>query len=163
MCEIQQLQKTNGKSIGAFRPKAVLDFVIEDDQPDWSGRKQSALDQMTLFDERTERLEKIPMIFKYRYVCADDACRGHTQSIIDWELMELYRNVRDRAASSEEIKAKIRQKYFDELCGPRKDTHFFVGNHSRFPNTFMILGVFWPPLTDANPDVKGSIQKSLFQ
>lgn len=163
MCHIQQLQKADGKSIGVFRPKTVLDFIIEDDdQADWSGKKQAALDQMTLFEEQTNRLEKIPMIFKYKYLCSNDACRGHTQSIIDWELMELYRNVRDRAASPEEIKEKIRQKYFDEICGPSKETHFFVGNHSRFPSTFMILGVFWPPL-NGKAGGQGPIQKPLFQ
>ena len=78
--------------------------------------------------------------------------------------MELYRNVRGRCSNVEEIKAKIRQKYFDELCGPEKDTHFFVGNHSRFPGTFMILGVFWPPLPkNSKTDIHGPSQKQLFR
>ena len=76
MCEIQQLQRANGKSIGVFRPKSVLDFVVEDDEAEWSGKKQAALDQMTLFDEHTDRLEKTPMVFKYKYVCGNDDCKG---------------------------------------------------------------------------------------
>lgn len=150
MCEIQRLQEQNGKSLGVFKPKKILDFIIEDDVGTWSGRKEAELDQMSLFDEQPDRLEKIPMIFKYKYICNEDACRGHMQSIIDWELMELYRNVRDKAATVDEIKAKIRMKYFDQLCGTDRDTHFFTGNHSRFPGTFMILGVFWPPIKAAS-------------
>jgi hypothetical protein len=145
MCAIQKAQSETGKSLGVFRPKEVVDFLIVDGSPDWSGRKQAALDQLTLFDERTTQLEKIPFVFKYKYVCAEEKCKGHTQSIIDWELMELYRNVRDEASSTQEIKAKVRAKYLDQLCGNKRDTYFFVGNHSRFPNTFMVIGVFWPP------------------
>ena len=39
----------------------------------------------------------------------------------------------------------IQKKFVGELCAKTKDTHFFVGNHSRFPSTFMVIGVFWPP------------------
>jgi hypothetical protein len=145
MCEIQKSQSQMGKSLGVFRPKEIVDFLIVDSSPEWSGRKQAALDQLTLFDERTTQLEKIPFVFKYKYVCNDDRCKGHSQSIIDWELMELYRNVRDEASDTQDIKAKIRAKYLDQICGSKRDTFLFVGNHSRFPNTFMVLGVFWPP------------------
>jgi len=145
MCAILERQAIDKMSLGVFRPKEVSDFVIMDDSPEWSGRKQSTIDQLMLFEERKEQLEKIPFVFKYKYVCDDDRCKGHEQSIIDWELMELYRNVRNHVSEPSDIKARIRAKYLDELCGPRKDTHFFVGNHSRFPKSFMVLGVFWPP------------------
>jgi hypothetical protein len=145
MCEIQVLQKTTGKSMGVFKPRRVTDFLIEDGPAQWTGKQQSEVDQLMLFDEQTTKLERIPFVFRYKYLCDDDNCRGHSQSIIDWELMELYRNLRATAGGPNEIKAKIRQKYFGELCGDTKDTHIFVGNHSRYPITFMVLGVFWPP------------------
>ncbi len=158
MCEIQRLQAENGKSLGVFKPKQVLDFVIEDASETFSGKQEAELDQMSLFDEQPDRLEKIPMIFKYRYLCNEEGCRGHAQSIIDWELMELYRNVRDSSESVEEIKHKIRQKYFDQMCGAGRDTHFFTGSHSKYPQTFMILGVFWPPVRSAG----AASQRGLF-
>ena len=35
---------------------------------------------------------------------------------------------------------------FDELCAPTKDTRFFMG--TKYPyNTWLVLGVFWPPKT----------------
>lgn len=145
MCEITQLQQATGKSLGVFRPKIITDFVIEEADSDWGGKQKAALDQLSLFDERTQRLEKIPFTFRYRYTCDDDGCKGHEQSIIDWEIMELFRKVRERSTDEGEITTKIRQKYFDQICGADRDTYLFVGNHSQYPNTFMVLGVFWPP------------------
>ncbi len=153
MCWIQEEQGRSGKSLGMFQPKAVQDLLILDDDPEWSGRKQGIMDQMRLFCERQLNLEKIPFCFKFKYLCESPTCRGHTQLVIDWEIMGLYRNVRDLTSDSEDIKRKIRAKFLDQVCGPGKDTYFFVGNHSRYPASFMVLGVFWPP---KNP------QKDLF-
>jgi hypothetical protein len=147
MCDLQRSEKADHRSLGCVRPKEVDSLIIEVAPGEWSERKRSVLDQMALFDPIEKKLEKIPFVFKYRYRCEDRACRGHTQSIIDWELMELYRRLRRDASSTDVLNAKIRQKYVNELCGDSKDTHFFVGNHSRFPSTFMVLGVFWPPKT----------------
>ncbi|HWE00894.1 MAG TPA: hypothetical protein VG326_00690 [Tepidisphaeraceae bacterium] len=145
MCEIQREQKRTGKSLGVFRPKEVTDLVFEEDDPEWSGKKQGILNQMRLFYEKQLDLEKIPYSFKYKYICEDANCKGHTQSIIDWEIMELYRNVKRSSQDENEVKQKLRQKFLDQLCGPGRSTSFFVGSHSRYPATFMILGVFWPP------------------
>jgi hypothetical protein len=145
MCEIQALQKSEGKLLGAFRPEAVTDLLIEEGTADWSEKQTSSMDQLLLFEERPTRLEKIPFVFKLEYKCNSGNCRGHSQSIIDWEIMELYRNIRRTTRNPDERKAKIRQKYLDELCSPKKDTTLFVGNHNLYPVTFMVLSVFWPP------------------
>lgn len=145
MCEIKRQQAASGVSLGAFRPREVLDFVVKKDDSDWSPKKKLTMQQMRLFDETTSKLEKIPFVFKYKYLCADEACNGHEQSIIDWEINELYRNVRRTTASEEVIKRKMRDKFLGQMCDPKRDTVFFVGNHSRWPGSFMILGVFWPP------------------
>ncbi len=145
ICFIQREQKRSRKSLGAFKPYKITDLDIEDADPEWAAKKQCFMRQMLLFDRQTSKLEKIPFTFKYRYVCQEEGCKGHTQSIIDWEIMELYRNVRRSANSTVEVKDKIRQKYLDELCSAKRETSLFVGNHSLYPTTFMILGVFWPP------------------
>ena len=49
--------------------------------------------------------------------------------------------MKDNAAAAE----KVRQKYFDEMCAPEKDTRFFMGTTYPF-NSWVVLGVFWPPL-----------------
>jgi hypothetical protein len=145
MCEIIRLQKSTGRSLGCIAPRAVDDLEVENADATWSGRKRAAMEQIQLFDPIDTKLEKIPFVFRYKYRCEDRACRGHSQSIIDWELMELYRKVKAKTPDHDELLKKIRQKYLDELCGVDKHTHFFVGNHSMWPGSFMVLGVFWPP------------------
>ncbi|MEX1231370.1 MAG: hypothetical protein WEB58_14080 [Planctomycetaceae bacterium] len=144
MCEILKEQESSKKSLGVFRPREVTDFLIVDADAEWPGKKQAFMNQLMLFDPPTSKLEKIPFSFKYKYFCCDEACRGHEQSIIDWEIYELYRNVRKKTEAVEDIKQKIRDKYLAKLCASDRDTMFFVGNHSRWPASFMILGVFWP-------------------
>lgn len=153
MCELLRRENAEGRSLRCIKPRCVDDFVVEEVPSEWSGRKQSVVDQMTLFDPVDAKLEKIPFVFRYHYRCQDAACKGHKQAIIDWELMELFRKVSRDGLSRDEIVSKLRAKYLGELCGPSKDTHFFVGNHSLYRSSFMVLGVFWPPI---------SRQKSMF-
>ena len=145
MCELQRLQESEGRSLGCIKPREVDDLVVEETDEQWSDRKQAILDQKPLFDTVASPLEKIPLIFKYRYRCESPDCRGHRQSIQDWELGQLFRNVKADTLDRDEIIAKVRGMFLDEMCNRSKDTYFFVGNHSRFPVTFMVLGVFWPP------------------
>jgi hypothetical protein len=153
MCELQRQQKATGRSLGCIKPRVVERLDVEEVDANWSDKKKSIMGQLPLFDPLGTKLEKIPFVFRYRYRCEDRDCRGHSQSIIDWELMELYRKIRDRGLSRDELTRKIEEKFIVELCGPNKDTHFFVGNHSLHPTSFMVLGVFWPPK---------SLQKEMF-
>lgn len=34
--------------------------------------------------------------------------------------------------------------FFDEICRPERDTRFFMGTVLPY-NTWLVLGVFWPP------------------
>lgn len=145
MCEIQRRQKEAKLSLGCFRPAVVEDLIVRDDTPEWTGKQRAALEQQRLFHQPKAKLEKIPFKFSYRYRCADPECTGHTQRLLDWEVFELYRNVRSPTSSPADIKDKIRAKFLGELCAPNRDTYFFVGNHSAHPASFMVLGVFWPP------------------
>ena len=65
--------------------------------------------------------------------------------MIDWEVCQLYRNLRDEGNSLPEIKSKIRDKFLNTLCGKDRDTYFFVGNQWKHPRGFLVLGIFWPP------------------
>jgi len=63
--------------------------------------------------------------------------------ITDWELGQLYRQMRDEHRDSGKAAEKVKQKFFDTMCGPTRDTHFFVGTVKQF-GTWIVLGVFWP-------------------
>lgn len=144
MCSIQRRQEEAKFSLGAFRPRRVRDLTITKISEKWSAEKQLIVDQMLLFDDNNRpRLEKIPYEFRYEFDCYEDGCKGHSQIIIDWEIMELYRRVKSTDEAT--MMRKIRDKFLGELCGIDKDVAFFAGNHSYHRNAFMILGVFWPP------------------
>jgi hypothetical protein len=151
MCAVLRRQRADGTSLAVFRPKQVLDLVIEPaDIAD--GKREIArawAAQPSLLDgigpeERTRQLkelELVPWTFKYRYRCSDPNCGGHLQSIIDWEIALTYRRVR----KLDDWRDRVRARWLNDLCGPDKDTAFFVGNQHQHPGSFLVLGVWWPP------------------
>jgi hypothetical protein len=141
MCEMLALQREKGTSLGMFKPKEVRDLVVEKADREWN----SIINQLSLFENPGKPLEPIPFCFKYSYVCDDSNCKGHEQSIIDWEACELYRKLRESEANDNALWAKMKQKWIDELWGQYKDSYLFVGNQRIHPRSFLILGVFWPP------------------
>jgi len=153
MCELQRRQAADGTSLGMFRPGKVRDVVVEPAKG-ITGKQQAALDQGSLFNRTTGKLERIPWKFKYAYTCSEKDCPTHTQGIIDWELGALYLKLRNVSATEDQIKAKIRAKFLDDLCGPERDPIFIAGNLVKYPTSFMILGVVYPK--------RGPVQKSLF-
>lgn len=144
MCEIAKLQRENGKSLGMFKPKGAPDLLIQKADREWS----DIVKQMDFFEEPSESLEPIPFRFKYRYTCDDAHCKGHEQTIVDWETCELYRKLRDSESSEQAVHDKMRQKFVDELWGHKRDSYFFVGNQIAHSHSFIVLGVFWPPKTE---------------
>jgi hypothetical protein len=151
MCELRGQQKRNSTSLGVFRPAQVEDLVIE--KVDVNAEKRAIAKawaaQGSLLDglgseERGQQLreiEQIPYRFKYRYRCSEPGCKGHEQSIIDWEIVQFYRQVRNSGGWEQ----ALRTKWLDQLCATDRDTAFFVGNQHQHPGSFMVLGVWWPP------------------
>jgi hypothetical protein len=144
MCEVLSQQKIDKTSLGAFRPKEVLDLLVEETEESWNPKKAAVVSQPSLLMPEKVGLEKLPYRFKYRYRCETAGCKSHTQSMVDWELAESFRSWRDRYEESV-LFEKIRERFLGEMCGPKKDTIFFVGNQHLHPSAFLVLGVFWPP------------------
>lgn len=145
MCEVLAQQERGRTSLGVFRPAHVDDLIIEPDGEDWHASKQGIAAQPSLFFPGKAGLEKIPYRFLYVYGCDNPACSGHRQTIVDWEIGQLYRALRDRGDADDVVLRKIRDKWLGQMCAPDRDTAFFVGNHLKNPRGFMVLGVFWPP------------------
>ncbi len=142
MCWLQD-QKQDKVSLGIIRPKQILDFIIEEDSPDWKGKWKILLNELTLFGPTRKPLDKIPFKFKYKYLCEDKNCKGHTQTIFDWEVGQLYRRLKSELRDEKEIFDKIRLKLFDKICASNIDTHFFVGTIKKF-GSWVIVGLFYP-------------------
>jgi len=148
--QIQHARREGGPSLGLFKPEAVSDFDWEATHRDWTPPQRARLSQGKLFAEDLTPLEKIPYDFRYRFRCNAPGCRTHHIGISDWEVGRLYLRMREQYAESTALE-KVRDKFLTQLCGPTVDTYFFVGT-SRIPyETWIILGVFYPPRQDQVP------------
>lgn len=149
-CEIQRRQKADGKTLGVFRPAEASDLRLGPAEKGFAESQRALLNQPSLFgdragDETGAALEPLPVKAKFVYRCSDPACSGkHEQSLIDWELGALYHTLAETGDDEETIHAKIRQKFFEQYCGPAYDTRFITGSMLKYPASFLILGLVHP-------------------
>lgn len=147
MCELNRGQRSGAAvpSLAMIRPR-VHDVEVVD-TPGFS-EAQRQLAQMAaeadLFGEAREPLEPPPFTVRYRYSCTDPSCTTHSQTCVDWEVGAAGRSWL-RRAPREVVRQQLRAKFLDELCGPDRDTWFFVGNQHQHPQSYLVLGVYWPP------------------
>lgn len=145
-------------SLGIVRPTRVLDLKVEATDPDWKPQSQAIFNQLRLFGPVPKKLRKIPYSFRYVFEC-DDSEKPHTAIVTDWELGVLFLKEANRLGSDEAAAESVKKKFLDELCRTDKDTRFFMG--TVFPyNTWIVLGVFWPPLVSPS-DPGTSLQGEL--
>jgi hypothetical protein len=154
MCGVQAAQAVDGTSLAVIRPREVHDLVIRprDEQDLSEGRRMLSRTRIEIEGAESTSfawrpLEVSPYTYKFRYTCFAPECRTHTMSVIDWEIHQAFRNwkARYRSETDDQINERIRRQWMDDLCGPDKDTVFFVGNMHQHPASFLVLGVFWPP------------------
>lgn len=99
-------------------------------------------------------LEKIPFSFQYQFYCDDPECvNGHKLIRTDWEMGESWRKW--KGAYGDQWEAKFRQRYEEEMIG-KYDTHVYVGTLDKYPNVWIIVGLFYPP------QMKAGATKSMF-
>jgi len=149
MCEIQKRQKTERKSLGVFRPQEVIDLKLSEAEAGFAASQRALLNQASLLGDRAgdaarKALEPLPVKARFHYRCSDPACSTHTQSLIDWELGALYRTLHHRGDDEATIHKKIREKFFEQYCGPSYDTRFITGSMLKHPTSFLILGLVYP-------------------
>ncbi len=133
------------KSLGIFKPTDI-DFEIKKSVPRDEQKRRAAYDQYRLFDKRLKPVEQTPFSFYYCFKCRNcPDCHGHRLMIHDWELMESHRRWRRKYTHEKRLLDKIREKWFEDICGSKKDTYFCVGNMWQHPKQFMVIAVFYPP------------------
>ena len=146
MCGIRRTREQDGHpTLGFFRPKTIERLIIEPDSNSWSESQLGILRQEHLFvTGPQEELVKVPFKFSYAFRCEDSECNGHKMICTDWEMGESWRRwSRDYGDRWEE---KFRQRYEREMI-EKSDTHFYVGTIKNHPNTWIIVGLFYPPKT----------------
>ncbi len=143
---VKEIQSQN-KSLGIIKPQSIERYFCKPTEREWNLKQQAVADQLDLF-EPSVNLEKIP--YKFGYEFSDGAGDKHVYSISDWEVMQLYRKCRNNSKSNsleakeKDALEKVRQKLEKFLL--EKDLHFIVGNLKNHKNTFMIIGLFYPPI-----------------
>lgn len=142
---LREAQKQNGTSLGIVKPKSVKRVFFtnrkEAEMKSAVAKKNGIVRQRGMFEEKKD-LYILPVRFMVEFVCDARDCPGHKMSVLDWEIGQLYRKVQNRPDWQEKIETKILHEIFSKT----RDTHVILGNIAAHPQTFCILGFFWPPV-----------------
>ena len=155
-CELLAQQGRPGAaSLGMVKPGVITGAEVTAN-PEFDADKQAIAEiaaQPDLFSTDIRAvLQPAPYKVTYHYRCGEPGCGSHSQGLIDWEAgAAAARRWRKEGYAEHELPALLQRKFFTEMCGPNKDTYFFLGNQQKYPRGFMVLGVFWPP-TGTRPD-----------
>lgn len=141
--ELHRLYEEDRTSLGVVVPSEVLDLKIASCRPHWKPKWQRLFSQISLFGETAKTLRKVPYMFQYVFMC-DDCSTPYRRAILDWELGALFWSEVRRLGSEQRAAKSVRRKFLEEMCSPGRETRFFVGTHWPY-NTWLVLGVYWPP------------------
>lgn len=147
LCQIQDEHRQYGHpTLGLFRPTKIkrLRITAAENQT-WTAGELAILNQERLDlggHEPRGQLEKIPFEFRYEFECAGPSCKGHALTCTDWEMLQAYRSW--RRTYGEKWETKFREQ-FERNMIERNDTSFFVGTLHQHPNSWIIVGLFYPP------------------
>lgn len=151
MCEMNALNTmVAGRDVGAaslavVRPREAPTLRIETRPAAdiLEGRAKMAQGALPMFASGSDPIEILEHVFKYEYRCVEPTCRGHSQSVIDWEIAQAYRRWRRDYPS--DWQQRLKAKWEGDLWAADRDSRLFVGNQHQHPGSFLVLGVFWPP------------------
>ena len=151
MEEVINLAKEQNRSLVTLKPREIIDFIIEEDDRDWSPAQQRILHQESIFDylsgEEKEIIKKIPYKYSYKFLTNGDT-NPRTLMITDWEIGALYWNGLKKYQSEEITNQKIKEKFLGNFVN-NCDLYFFLGttyrHHYVSRNPYIIIGVFYPP------------------
>lgn len=161
MCQIRRDQVATRASLGVFSPATLPELLIDEDRAPRDAGKQMIADQTSMLMPSKKGVEKIPYRFSYRYRCAGEpSCNGHQQSIIDWEIGEAFRMWRDKHGEEGALE-RIRSKWTEQMWSSERDAAIFTGNQVKYPDGFLVLGVFWPPRRTTAGGSSGPVQGEL--
>lgn len=148
MCRLnkQARDDPSAQSIALIRVADISALQIKR-HPGWSAedRRKIAgyLNQLDLLEPAKRSPLQAPRFTgAYRYRCADRHCRGHQQTLWDWEFVALQRRLGQ--LTDAEAAEQLRNKFLTQLCAADRDVAFYVGNQAARPQSFSIGGVYAP-------------------
>ena len=139
MCDLVAAKGWTRPSLGLVVPSEITGFVREDHTGDTAHTaKMNRAAQGSLLAQGAPNLEFSPFTFKLAYRCHSASCRGHEQSIVDWEISEAWRNWR-RSYPTDYLD-RIEEKWLS-LVDPARLPALYVGNQHQAPQGFLVLGI----------------------
>jgi len=160
--DLDRKRQQEGITLGCIRPARIIELQIKkSSQPEWTEDERQKLLQECLFDTKEIKgktvLQKVPYDFYYSYSCleSDGQIMEARHKITDWEAGALYWNC--RALYGTKWEKYFRMK-FEEDFASKKDLVFLLGTIHRFPDQWLIVGVYYPP----KPSSIASTQLNLF-
>ena len=143
---LEERRQASGETLGIIRPHRVLDLEITSvKETEWTEKEKAKLQSEGLFDTDEHKrplLRKLPFTFHYRYECeTPNGVQVLRHMITDWEAGALFWNCLRSHGDNWEV--PFRQKIEEEL--PSKDLMFLLGTVHRFPDQWLIVGLFYPP------------------
>jgi len=144
LCCLKKVRDEKGyPTLGLFRPKSIDRLIIKPSSSDWTQAQLAILRQEDLFEKKPPtELEKIPFNFRYEFKCNHSTCAGHKMFCSDWEIGQAFRKW--KAEYGDRWESKFRQKFETDMI-QKYDTHFYVGTVAKYPGTWIIVGLFYPP------------------
>lgn len=150
---IKDKQKIDNTSLGLVKPYQVKGikysaFPHAEQDKFWQNYR-NAISQMELtLDPENEHIVK-PLTppdfrFKITFRCDDRHCQiDHQFSVLDWEIDALYFTLRKKGDAPHIAAKKVVDK-LQQVCSAENDLLFFLGNISSHPDTFTIVGLWYP-------------------
>ena len=142
-CLVKERNEKGFPTLGFFRPKTIEGLAIKAGSANWTQAQLAILRQEHMFEKKpAQELEKIPFNFRYLFKCDHETCNGHRLFCSDWEMGESFRKW--KALYGDKWESKFRKRYEFEMI-QKFDTHFYVGTVAKYPATWIIVGLFYPP------------------
>lgn len=154
-------QAADRTSLGLVKPKRVKRVYVkrlpDSERDEWEKQRANALSQRDLFvdaDAEIKDLVFMPVRYRLEFECNDPACNGHDMSVLDWGMYVLSRKQyakKNRQQAEADVIAMIH-----EVTDPeKKDVYLFLGNTLAHPQSFMIVGFYYPKLLRAKGEKRG--------
>lgn len=151
---ISKAQKENSMSLCTFKPTEFLEVEIiektnikiytHEEKIKFKNSNHSLFDEEDSADEFI-MMPEIPYKFKLPFI--DDSGKKSSMSIIDWEISQLYLNLKKKEKNENIVIQKVKDKIESFIAN--NDLHLFLGTmrtmHSRSKNPYTIIGLFYPP------------------
>jgi hypothetical protein len=151
---IDLANKANSLSLSLFKPHKFLHVYFESKDvekfTDIEVREYKNAN-LNLFEHNSScavEFNAMPSLpYDIKLVFEDERSKESKMNILDWEINQLYWNLKNKKYNDAEIKKGIRDKLFWMIS--KQDLYLYLGTmkqmHGWTSNPFTIIGLFYPP------------------